>query len=335
MTEEDPDQERIDFLYKHFQEENPELFEPIWRFTKAERSELNAKLPREIVDALEYELHRLIHRGSLEIPARRTQIVNLKKLRDQLTKFKTLIDRADGFTLRSIQFEAWRDRGSFKKLAGRIGIDWPDLNARQDQPLAQLTLAEVNVQLMRLARIHGEIDHVKLYARQINDRALSADATEFQMRLERRLGGLLKAKEVLEAASPTSVLGTRRSSTVQASAGNFEAGRDRGFSHWDDDGFKIFQIGFGNGLQNLLSSYLDTANRTLQQLEESGPERGLDPEFPREIAKTVAAVFDQHHLTKGATSKDTFVRVIDIAFDAFGIAQGEARKFANMFAGKL
>jgi N6-adenosine-specific RNA methylase IME4 len=41
--------------------------------------------------------------------------------------------------------------------------------------------------------IRDELAHVKLHARQIQDRALLADATEFQMRAERRLGVLLAA----------------------------------------------------------------------------------------------------------------------------------------------
>ncbi len=41
--------------------------------------------------------------------------------------------------------------------------------------------------------VRDELEHVKLYARQIQDRALLADATIFQMRAERRLGVLLAA----------------------------------------------------------------------------------------------------------------------------------------------
>lgn len=37
-----------------------------------------------------------------------------------------------------------------------------------------------------------ELDHIKLRARQIRDRTLLADATEFQMRIERHLGNLLR-----------------------------------------------------------------------------------------------------------------------------------------------
>jgi N6-adenosine-specific RNA methylase IME4 len=39
----------------------------------------------------------------------------------------------------------------------------------------------------------AELEHIKLRAKQIRDRALLADATEFQMRVERRLGVLLAA----------------------------------------------------------------------------------------------------------------------------------------------
>lgn len=43
--------------------------------------------------------------------------------------------------------------------------------------------------------IREEMEHVKLYARQVEDRALMADATEIQMRAEKRLGELLIAAE--------------------------------------------------------------------------------------------------------------------------------------------
>ena len=39
----------------------------------------------------------------------------------------------------------------------------------------------------------NEVEHVKLYARQINDKALLADANEFQSRAERRLGEVIIA----------------------------------------------------------------------------------------------------------------------------------------------
>jgi N6-adenosine-specific RNA methylase IME4 len=41
--------------------------------------------------------------------------------------------------------------------------------------------------------IHDEMEHVRLYAKQIKDRTLLADASEFQMRVERRLGVLISA----------------------------------------------------------------------------------------------------------------------------------------------
>jgi hypothetical protein len=39
----------------------------------------------------------------------------------------------------------------------------------------------------------SEVEHVKLYARQIRDRELLADANEFQLRAERRLGEVIAA----------------------------------------------------------------------------------------------------------------------------------------------
>lgn len=45
------------------------------------------------------------------------------------------------------------------------------------------------------AAIRDEMEHVKLYARQVKDKELLADATEIQLRAERRLGELLLAAE--------------------------------------------------------------------------------------------------------------------------------------------
>lgn len=57
---------------------------------------------------------------------------------------------------------------------------------------ARVALAEAT-QVGEVLAIRDELEHVKLYARQIQDRALLADATIFQMRAERRLGVLLAA----------------------------------------------------------------------------------------------------------------------------------------------
>jgi hypothetical protein len=43
--------------------------------------------------------------------------------------------------------------------------------------------------------IRDQLDHVKLHARQMQDRELLADATELQLRCERHLGVLLVAAE--------------------------------------------------------------------------------------------------------------------------------------------
>jgi len=61
---------------------------------------------------------------------------------------------------------------------------------------ARLALADVS-RIDEAMELRDEMEHVKLYARQVKDRSLMADATEIQMRAERRLGELLaKAKEV-------------------------------------------------------------------------------------------------------------------------------------------
>lgn len=57
---------------------------------------------------------------------------------------------------------------------------------------ARAALAEAT-KVEQVLSIRDELAHVKLYAKQIRDRALLADATEFQLRAERRLGVLLVA----------------------------------------------------------------------------------------------------------------------------------------------
>lgn len=52
---------------------------------------------------------------------------------------------------------------------------------------ARAVLAEAT-RIDQILPVMDEIEHVKLYARQISDQALLADASEFQMRAERRLG---------------------------------------------------------------------------------------------------------------------------------------------------
>ncbi|WP_316172443.1 hypothetical protein [Bradyrhizobium sp. SZCCHNRI2049] len=56
---------------------------------------------------------------------------------------------------------------------------------------ARAALAEIST-VNDVLTIRDELEHVKLYANQINDRALLAEATTLQLRAERRLGFLLK-----------------------------------------------------------------------------------------------------------------------------------------------
>lgn len=57
---------------------------------------------------------------------------------------------------------------------------------------ARLALAEAT-KVDQVMSVRDEIEHVKLYAKQIRDRTLLADASVFQMRVERRLGELIEA----------------------------------------------------------------------------------------------------------------------------------------------
>lgn len=57
---------------------------------------------------------------------------------------------------------------------------------------ARAALAEAT-RVDQVLSLRDEVGHIRLYARQIRDRALMADAAEFQLRVERRLGTLLTA----------------------------------------------------------------------------------------------------------------------------------------------
>lgn len=57
---------------------------------------------------------------------------------------------------------------------------------------ARASLAEAT-RIDEVLSIHDEVEHIKLYAKQIKDQALLADASEFQMRVERRLGTVIQA----------------------------------------------------------------------------------------------------------------------------------------------
>lgn len=57
---------------------------------------------------------------------------------------------------------------------------------------ARMALAEAT-RIDQVLPLRDEIEHIKLHAKQIRDRALMADASEFQMRIERRLGVLIAA----------------------------------------------------------------------------------------------------------------------------------------------
>src|SRR5262245_21574802 len=61
---------------------------------------------------------------------------------------------------------------------------------------ARAALAEAT-RIDQVLPILDEIEHVKLYAKQIDDRALLADASVFQLRAERRLGTIIAAAKEL------------------------------------------------------------------------------------------------------------------------------------------
>src|SRR5258708_34641918 len=91
-----------------------------WRLSDAARRELNAKLPQEVIDEIEFELNILNAVRSAELPARRTRISNLKNLRNQLTNFKTLIARVDDITFWQI---STREDGTPEEDLSRAGLE--------------------------------------------------------------------------------------------------------------------------------------------------------------------------------------------------------------------
>lgn len=64
------------------------------------------------------------------------------------------------------------------------------MNALASYSAARQAIAEIT-RIDEAISLRDEMEHVKLHARQVQDRSLMADATEIQMRAERRLGELL------------------------------------------------------------------------------------------------------------------------------------------------
>ena len=67
--------------------------------------------------------------------------------------------------------------------------------ASYDRAMSALALALKSTELRVVKASLDDLDHIKLHARRVRDRALLADATEFQMRVERWLGVLLRQAE--------------------------------------------------------------------------------------------------------------------------------------------
>jgi hypothetical protein len=82
-----------------------------------------------------------------------------------------------------------------------------------EQAMAALSTALSSEQVDVVLKGRDDLNHVKLHAKQVRDRALLADATEFQMRVERWLGVLLmRAKDeghLQRRARPKMVLAGR------------------------------------------------------------------------------------------------------------------------------
>src|SRR5437868_6187289 len=73
--------------------------------------------------------------------------------------------------------------------------------AQYDRAMSALAVALKSTQVDVVLASRDELDHVKLHAKRVRNRELLADATEFQMRVERWLGVLLhKAEEAGQLA---------------------------------------------------------------------------------------------------------------------------------------
>lgn len=90
-------------------------------------------------------------------------------------------------------------------MADNSAIEWTDatpknagrrMNMLVAYDRLRAALAEAN-QVKDVLEIRAELEHVKLYARQVKDRALLAEATDTQTRTERRLGEFLLEAEKL------------------------------------------------------------------------------------------------------------------------------------------
>jgi N6-adenosine-specific RNA methylase IME4 len=103
--------------------------------------------------------------------------------------------------------------------------------AAYDSALAALSKALASTQIDAVLASRIELDHIKLHAKQIRDRQLLADATEFQMRVERRLGDLLlQAEAVGQLRKPGERGGAAAAETGELPATLAEIGVDRKLS---------------------------------------------------------------------------------------------------------
>ncbi|SDC08048.1 N6-adenosine-specific RNA methylase IME4 [Bradyrhizobium brasilense] len=123
---------------------------------------------------------------------------------------------------------------------------------------ARVALAEAT-RVDQVLAVRDELAHVKLYAKQIQDRALLADATVIQMRSERRLGVLLAAaKEAGQIAEG------RRANGVSRNAKGGDA---------DDDRVTLKEIGVDKKLSTKAQKAAALDDDAFEQLAETAREK--------------------------------------------------------------
>ena len=91
---------------------------------------------------------------------------------------------------------------------------------------ARAALAEAT-RVDQVLAIRDELEHVKLYAKEIQDRALLADACVFQLRAERRLGEIIVAAKKLGHFKQGRRKGEKTSEIRIFSTGCFGGGRSQ------------------------------------------------------------------------------------------------------------
>jgi len=132
---------------------------------------------------------------------------------------------------------------------------------------ARAALAEAT-RVDEVLPLRDAMEHVKLHARQVQDRALLADATEIQNRAERKLGELIREAETAGLIRP----GRPRKASAENPAGQ--------------EGFTLGEIGVSHKLSSLAQQKASLSERAFEAMVSatrerivSGKARIIEPEI--------------------------------------------------------